>query len=148
MGRTPTDTQGTAARGRRVVTNELERRGGKVEDIRDSNRDALRLTIGGSRYLLFVKTRTSGSWQAVCTDGDPEKARSNVFWIFVDLEPEVPEFYIAPDAWVREDILRHHQAYLERYGGHRAQNDDSKHHAIQTARIERWRNRWDLLGLA
>lgn len=75
---------------------------------------------------------------------DPTEDR---FWIFVDLGPEHPEFYIAPGWWVQNDIYEHHRAYLERHGGKRAVNDESQHHAIQTNRLLNWKHRWDVLGV-
>jgi hypothetical protein len=67
------------------------------------------------------------------------------FWAFIDPGATPPAAFIAPDAWVRRDISRAHEDYLRRHGGHRAQNDDSDHHAISVARIEQWRGRWELL---
>ena len=53
-----------------------------------------------------------------------------------------------PEPWVVDDIRSEHEYYLARNGGQRAQTTDSKHHGIKTFRVERWRERWDLLGLA
>ena len=150
MARRATDTQGTAAKGRSVLAAELLRRGAQeVIEITGKGRRLLRVVDrAGRRLQLIVKTRTAGTWQAVSTDGDLSRVTPNTFWVFVDLEngPKAPRFFIAPDAWVRADILKHHQAYLAKYGGHRAVNDESTHHAVQPERVRKWMNRWDLIG--
>jgi len=54
---------------------------------------------------------------------------------------------VVPEWWILNDIHVHHLAYLKRHGGRRARNPESTHHAIQHARIEEWRDRWDILGI-
>lgn len=67
--------------------------------------------------------------------------------MFVDLGKEHPEFYIVPMWWIENDIFKAHNKYLAEFGGHRAKNDASTHHAIPTSRIAQWRDRWDVLGI-
>jgi hypothetical protein len=137
--------------GRKLVAGELVTRGaGCVEEMTALNRRMLRArTPSGESIEIIVKVRRSGTWQASTNDGDPSKSSDNVFWIFVDLEngPQSPRYFVAEDRWVREDILKHHSAYLERHGGRRAESEDSTHHAVQPARIVAWEDRWDILGL-
>jgi hypothetical protein len=151
MARQATDTQATAAKGRSLLAAELLRRGAQeVAEIKGKGRRLLSVTNGANRRLeLIVKTRTAGTWQAVFTDGDLSRVAPNTFWVFVDLQdgPKAARYCIAPDAWVRADILEHHQAYLAKHGGHRAVNDESTHHAVQPERVRKWMNRWDLIGL-
>jgi hypothetical protein len=53
-----------------------------------------------------------------------------------------------PEWWIQNDIYRAHSNYLAKHGGVRpGSNPDSTHHAIQTARVSEWRDRWDLLGI-
>jgi hypothetical protein len=71
-----------------------------------------------------------------------------MFWGFVDLSRAAePVILIVPDPEMRADIARDYDEYLDRHGGERPRNKKSLHHAIQLARIEKWRDRWDLLGL-
>jgi hypothetical protein len=103
------------------------------------------------KITIQVKTKTSGTWHAN-TRRDArlwESAPTDVdqFWVFVDLGDEQPVYYIAPAWWVQNDIHQVHHDYLQRHGGTRARNPDSTHHAIATARIAQWRDRWDLLKI-
>jgi hypothetical protein len=66
--------------------------------------------------------------------------------VFVDLGG-APRYWIVPDGWIRNDIHEAHQQYLNKHGGHRAQNDDSNHHSINESRLEHWHNKWDILGI-
>jgi hypothetical protein len=54
------------------------------------------------------------------------------FWVFVDFGGE-PRYWIVPEWWIRSDIHEAHQQYLQKHGGHRAENDDSNHHSIEEA---------------
>jgi hypothetical protein len=49
-----------------------------------------------------------------------KSTRADKFWIFVDIGPQRPEYYIAPAWWVQNDIHVHHAAYLAKHGGKRA----------------------------
>lgn len=102
------------------------------------------------RVTIQVKTRTSGTWHArVPRDAqqslpvDDESA----FWVFVDLSAESPAYLVAPRWWIRNDIFETHTAFLARHGGVRPMSPESSHHAITLARIEQWRDRWDVLGI-
>lgn len=145
------DNQGTAALARALVAKELASRGAlEVGEVRDKNRRLLEFFgAEGGRGTVIVKCRRSGTWQASSNDGDLAKADKKTHWVFVDLQDVTrPAYHVMPDLWIRENIRRHHDAYLQRHGGHRAVSDDSTHHAIQPARIREWLGRWDLLGLS
>lgn len=143
------DNISTSRRGVDAVVAEIERRGATSVDVRSGRRRELRMTARGVEYTLRVKARRSGTWQSTTTEGEPRtpEALPTRIWVFVDLAERPPGFYIAPEWWVRNDIYDAHRAYLARHGGHRAQTEDSTHHAIQPGRISQWRDRWDLLGL-
>lgn len=148
MPRTAVDTRGPALQGRAVVTAELERRGWTVRDATEARVRLLECeSPGGSRVHVRIKAKTRGTWQGTVTSGAPEPAERPVptFWVFVDLGSSPRTCYVVPDGWMRRDIHREHQAYLDRNGGHRAENDDSRHHSIGPERIEQWRERWELL---
>jgi hypothetical protein len=96
------------------------------------------------RVVQVLSRRQSGSpWQADVEQPTVEDAEAVVF---VDLTGEAPDFYVAPAAWVREDVRTHHAAWLVRVGGTRPRNPGSDHTAIPVERIQQWRHRWDVLG--
>jgi hypothetical protein len=146
------DNQSTAERGRRAVSQELERRGVTTSEVRRGNLSLLEIRRPSDRQRvhLRVKTRTSGSWQGSIRDADPDPPapHPDTYWVFVELEdPRRPGFFIVPDQWMRKDIHEAHQKYLQRHGGTRAESADSLHHSIEPKRILQWRNRWDLIGV-
>ena len=143
------DNISTNRRGEDAVLAEIERRGGASVEAVPGRRRELKMIRGGQEYTLRVKARRSGTWQSKTTEGELRAAETNLtrVWVFVDLAERPPGFYVAPEWWVRNDIHEAHRAYLARHGGHRAENEDSTHHAIQRGRITQWRDRWDLIGL-
>lgn len=60
---------------------------------------------------------------------------------------EDPVYYLVPGWWMQNDIYTVHEQYLEEHGGQRAKSPDSTHHAIAITRVEKWRERWDVLGI-
>jgi hypothetical protein len=60
---------------------------------------------------------------------------------------DAPRYWIVPDWWIRNDIHHAHQEFLQEHGGHRPENDDSKHHSIEERRLQQWQDRWDILGI-
>jgi hypothetical protein len=113
----------------------------------------LRATIQDGQVLEFVvRSRRTGDWQVRASAGhareeDPHEAR---YWIFVDLGSalETPQFYIAPEWWVQNNIHEVNRDYLARHGGNRARTPESDHRRIPAGRIRRWRDEWSLLGLS
>jgi hypothetical protein len=106
------------------------------------------------RVSIQVKSfgRSSAMWQTSTTKGRlfsdiPRGERRNRFWVMVDLRPEAPEFYVVPEPWIRNDIATRHADYLAEHGQARARGGDSTHTAIKPARMFKWRDRWDLLGI-
>ncbi len=139
--------------GEHYVAAEIHRRGGYAVTFSGNMKgiDLLASDADHARKIsIQVKTRTSGSWHAnIVRDAHPreENPTEEKFWIFVDLGPEHPDFYIAPAWWVENDIHEHHAAYLKKHGGKRAVNNASQHHAIHVGRLVDYRDRWDLLGI-
>lgn len=67
-------------------------------------------------------------------------------WVMVDMSrPGEPDYYVAPASSMVELIQREHERYLARRGGHRRDNDASKHCAIELRAVERWRDCWHLI---
>ncbi|MBA2255889.1 MAG: hypothetical protein H0W05_01625 [Thermoleophilaceae bacterium] len=90
----------------------------------------------------------TGTWHTDTRRGQPREPERDEtrFWAFVDLgTPDGSAYYLVPAWWIENEIHATHAAYLARHGGRRARNPASTHHAVQTRRIEEWRDRWDLL---
>ena len=114
-------------------------------------RNGLLLRTSDGRHLsLHVKTRRTGSWQSDIRKGRRRKpdASDTSFWVFVDLTTDPAEFFITSASWMENDIYERHAEYLARNDGHRRDTPSSMHHGIGLDRIERWHDRWDLIGLA
>jgi len=146
--------QQVARAGEFFVAAELSRRGAHAAvyvgnmprtDLVASNVDQTR-TVN-----VQVKTRRAGSWQASTKHGHPSKRKPNEthFWVLVDIldNKEVPEYYIMPEWWIRNNIDEAHKAYLAKHGGKRPRGSESTHHSISPKRIEQWKDRWEILGL-
>ena len=139
--------------GELFVAAEIHRRGGYAVTFAGNmpGIDILASDISDQRRIsIQVKTKSSGTWHARGSrDGvqrDEEPAETS-FWIFVDLAPAYPTFYIAPRWWVSNDIWTIHTAYLARYEQQHGVSRTSDHHAIPSARVVQWQDRWDVLGI-
>ena len=101
---------------------------------------------------IQVKTKRGGkTWHSSIVGSHPtaQKTDEIIFWAFVDLGgfDEHPRFWIAPDWWVKDNIFKVHQEYLNKHGGKRPGNPDSTHHAIDEKRLSEWQGRWEILGI-
>ncbi len=101
---------------------------------------------------IQVKTKRGGkTWHSSIVGSHPtaKKADEIIFWVFVDLGgfDEHPRFWIAPDWWVKDNIFKVHQEYLNKHGGKRPGNPDSTHHAIDEKKLSEWQGRWEILGI-
>jgi hypothetical protein len=140
-------TREVAAHARRLVAEEIRRRGGRVVDYRVGQRTELRAHTRTGRVLeLRVLSRRAGDWQTSIRNGDLTATTDDRYWLLVDLTQPTPGFYIVPEDWMVHDIRREHDEYLARHGGRRARTMDSLHHRIQTGRVREWRERWDLIS--
>jgi hypothetical protein len=135
--------------GAEQVIAEIRRRGGSATLIRGRRARVHASGADGRTVVIRVKTKTRGTWQASIGDGRPteETQSADQFWVLVDVGHDEAEFYITPAGWMQRDIGATHQEYLARHGGHRAENDESNHHAIGLDRVEQWKDRWDILGM-
>lgn len=101
---------------------------------------------------IQVKTKRRGrTWHSSIVGSKPMNppADETNFWVFVDLGglDAFPRYWIVPDWWIRDNIYRTHEAYLDSHGGKRVRNPDSTHHSINENRLEEWQERWDILGI-
>jgi hypothetical protein len=101
---------------------------------------------------IQVKTKRGGkNWHSSIVGSQPmsPKADEDHFWVFVDLGDTntCPRYWIVPEWWIKDNIYKTHQAYLNRHDGIRPGNPDSTHHSIDESRLEQWKDRWDILGI-
>lgn len=147
--------QQVARAGEYFVVSELNKRGafavpfaGNMPKI-----DIIACNSDESRTVYIqVKTKRRGkTWHSSIERGQPmtPKADETTFWVFVDLgdTSTSPRYWIVPDWWIRNDIYKAHQAYLNKHGGIRPGNPTSKHHSIDERRLGQWKDRWDILGI-
>lgn len=151
-------TQQVARAGEHFVVAELNKRGAFAMSFAGNmpKIDLIACNHDQSRTIhIQVKTKSSGrAFQTSITEGKPTVApqdplEEKVFWVFVDIgnQDSAPQYWIAPGWWVRNDIYKAHQQYLDRHGGKRAKNPDSTHHAIDEKRLKEWQDRWDILAV-
>lgn len=140
-------THQVAADARALVVREVVRRGGTAREVRVGARTELRVMSPAGAREARVISRRAGDWQTSIREGETAAISGSRFWVFVDLAHGPPSYFVAPERWVVDDIRTEHEEYLARNGGRRAQTKDSIHHRIQTSRVQRWKGRWDLLGL-
>ena len=139
--------------GELFVAAEIRRRGGYAVTFAGNmpGIDILASDISDQRRIsIQVKTKSSGTWHARGSRDGVQRAEEPAetsFWIFVDLAPVYPTFYIAPRWWVNNDIWTIHTAYLARYEQQHGVRRTSDHHAITSARVVQWQDRWDVLGI-
>jgi hypothetical protein len=137
------------------VVRELRRRGaGHVTEVKTGNVFQLQATdtSGRREVTLRVKTKSSGDWQTTTRIGEPreEKQAETKFWILVDTGQrgaDVPGFFVVPDWWMCNYVHDEFEAHLRSHGGQRPVNPASTHCAIHPGDVERWRDRWDQLGI-
>jgi Holliday junction resolvase-like predicted endonuclease len=138
--------------GENFVAAEIHRRGGYAVTFSGNMKgiDLLASDTEHKRIIsIQVKTKTAGTWQTSIKHGKKQTKPDAVtqFWIFVDLGPEQPGYYVVPGWWIENDIDKEHKKYLKAHGGHRAKTDASVHHAIPVKRIAEWKDRWEILEI-
>jgi hypothetical protein len=150
--------QQVARAGELFVAAEIHRRGGYAVTFAGNmpGIDMAASDLGNTRRIsIQVKTKgpNSAGWQTSTKHGlSKEQADSTVcegrFWVFVDLRPNYPEFYVMPELWIRRDIYDGHKKYLARHGGKRPGNNPESHHCrILPDRVSEWHNAWNVLGI-
>jgi hypothetical protein len=102
-----------------------------------------RLAVDGRTVQVLSRRQPGSPWQANVNTPTVEGAHAV---IFVDLTGEMPDYFIAPAAWVEQDVSVHHAAWLASVGGSRPRNPTSDHTAISVDRIQQWHRRWDVLA--
>jgi hypothetical protein len=134
---------------------ELRRHGaGQVTEVKTGNVFELHATDTSRRreVTLRIKTKSSGDWQTTTKIGEPreEKQAETKFWILLDTGQrgaDGPGFFVVPDWWMCNYVHDEFEAHLRSHGGQRPVNPASTHCAIRPGHVERWRDRWDQLGI-
>ena len=136
---------------KRLVAAKLETPGVSVEIPKgNTNLVIAKPRIGSYKFTIRVKSRRSGNWQIQITEGIPPDITvdEREFWVLVDFYPSTPDYYIMPGNWLRRKIYEDHQNYLRLHGGIRPITPKSTHHKVILEDIQRWKDRWEILGLS
>ena len=132
-----------------AIVDEIVRRGGQARiERRGAKKEIIARSPESTRdVVILVRARTRGDWQAQASQGrerEPEEV-STRFWVMVDLFADATNFYVVPEWWIQNDIREKYEAYLAHHGGTRPVNEKSDHAKIETARVQEWLDRWDLI---
>jgi len=146
--------QQVAYAGENFVAAEIHRRGGYAVTFSGNMQgiDLLATDATIRRKIdIQVKTKTSRTWQTTTNHAKPHPGSEDDgrFWILVDLHKDgsSPDYYVMPARWMENDIHTAHEEYLAKHEGRRAKNSKSTHHSIPLARVQPWKDRWDVLGI-
>ncbi len=92
----------------------------------------------------FADVSLHGRRQVV---GRPARASRNLVCVMVALASYgADRFYILEWRRLRDLVVRHHRAYLDRHDGIRPQRFDSFHCAITETQLSKHRDTWSLVG--
>ncbi|MFJ1789603.1 hypothetical protein ACIOML_35505 [Streptomyces anulatus] len=94
-------------------------------------------------YLVQVMVATQGAWMIADIDTATSLTCERV--ILIDVTNGRRDFYVAEGAAFRAGVRARHEAFLQKQGGTRPRNPDSKHTAVRPGDVAEWRERWDLL---
>ncbi|SMM98812.1 hypothetical protein SPONN_2829 [uncultured Candidatus Thioglobus sp.] len=143
----------TSEKGFLATKKKIEKFGGiEVNEHKEGKKKYITFTsTDGREFKITTRSKASGTWQTDIRYGKKclEKINEKEYWIFIDLKTEPNifyKFYVVPLWWIQNDIYTAHERYTSKYHGRR-DNDDSKHHGIELKRIEKWHNKWELIGL-
>ncbi len=109
-------------------------------DMRSEGR-RYRIRVGRDATPVQVFSRRSGDWQL---DAEQPLVSDTEAVVFVDFASSPPEFYVVPATEVRDDVRKRYEEFLERVGT-RPNNPASRHYALRTSHIARWRSQWGVL---
>ncbi|SMN11641.1 hypothetical protein SPBRAN_1927 [uncultured Candidatus Thioglobus sp.] len=144
----------TMKKGFEAVQRKIERLGGEnIQVSKFGNKQFIIFSTNNKEWEIATRSKASGTWQTTIEYGEKcsEDINERQYWVFVDLEIEPSlfyKFYIVPLWWIKNDIYTAHQNYLRLNGGERPKSLNSQHHGIKLNRIEKWKDRWDLLELS
>src|SRR5438132_839393 len=95
-------------------------------------------------HRAAVQVAAQGAWQIEDVEkylrGTVERA------VLVDVTDGQREFYVVPGGDLRALVRQRHEAFMQRVGGTRPRNPQSRHSKIEPADVQIWRNRWALFA--
>ena len=150
------DTQLTGAAGEHLVLSRLLSRGFLAAQAPRGTRKAdilVNYLDGGTPCLIQVKSRQFGSdggWHM--SEKHETMIEPDLFYCFVDFEPEHPKVFVVPSQVVAEAIKSDHQIWLATPGRHGQAHNDTKMRRIRpnsngkdSKWLEEFAENWDLL---
>jgi hypothetical protein len=151
------DTQLTGAAGEHLVLSRLLSRGYLAAQAPRGTRKAdilVNFLDGGEPCLIQVKSRQYGSdggWHM--SEKHEAIAEADLFYSFVDFEPENPRAYLIPSAVVAGVITLDHKIWLETPGKRGQPHNETKMRRLRPSSsshpagwLDEYLERWDLIG--
>lgn len=153
------DTQLTGAAGEHLVLSRLLSRGFLAAQAPRGTRKAdilVNFLEGESHCLIQVKSRQSGSDGGWHMQEKHESALDpDLFYCFVDFQPEHPEVFVIPSSVVGPALKVDHQTWLETPGKSGQRHNPTKLRRLRPLMfgmsenwIERYKENWDLIEQA
>lgn len=151
------DTQLTGAAGEHLVLSRLLSRGLLAAQAPRGARKAdilVNFLDGGRPCLIQVKSRQSGGalgWHM--QEKHEGQAEEDLFFCFVDFEPEQPRVFVLPSTVVSETIKLDHQTWLQTPGKDGKPHNDTKFRRLrynslgkQEGWLDEYLERWDMIA--
>ncbi|WP_241385143.1 hypothetical protein [Rhodococcus sp. CH91] len=132
-----------ARQGVAAFVAEVRSRGGRAEPI-PGRRDVRVCGSDGSERVVRVCPTMNDGWLARRQDGVPSADGAGVaYWVFVDLAPTSPEFYVVDSAEIEAGIEEEVALWLADRPG----RTPTGSHPIARSNVVHGHDRWDLLAL-
>jgi hypothetical protein len=81
-----------------------------------------------------------GAWMVA--DIDKLTATSMETYVLVNLTGGRRDCYVVPGDELRRGVAERHREFMEKVGGTRLRNPDSRHTPIEPVHVEAWQSRW------
>lgn len=153
---TGSNTQLTGAAGEHLVLSRLLSRGLLAAQAPRGVRKAdilVNFLDGGEPCLIQVKSRLKGpdlGWHMA--EKHEQQSEPDLFFCFVDFEPEFPVVYVLPSAVVAETIKQDHQIWLDTPGRNGQKHNPSSLRRLREGSngkspgwLMEFKERWDLI---
>ena len=104
--------------------------------------------VGPHRYVevnglsAVVMLAGMGTWQIADVTDFISSGQER--YLLVDVTDATTALYLVPGDELRKGVRERHESFLERVGGTRPRNPQSRHAAIEPAHVAQWRDRWSL----
>ncbi len=152
-----TDTQLTGAAGEHLVLSRLLARGYLAAQAPRGTRKAdilVNFLEGGRPCLIQVKARQKGGdlgWHM--QEKHEKQTEEDLFYCFVDFEPDDPVVYVMPSLLVAEAISVDHRTWLKTPGKNGQKHNETKFRRLRNKSLgkeagwlEEFRERWDFIS--